>query len=75
MKTLNVHESKAQFSSLLDDVQHGEEIIIARYGKPIAKIVSLEQTEHRSLGFHPIDFKSDLLAPTQEDIIADFEGH
>jgi prevent-host-death family protein len=75
MKTLNVHEAKAQFSSLLDDVQHGEEIVIARYGKPIAKIVSLEQPEHRSLGFHPIDFKSDLLAPTEEDIIAEFEGH
>jgi prevent-host-death family protein len=36
---LNIHEAKNQFSKLLKRVQLGEEIIIAKAGKPIARLV------------------------------------
>lgn len=41
MSTVNVHEAKTQLSRLLDRVAHGETIVIARAGTPIARLVPL----------------------------------
>ncbi|HEX2172907.1 MAG TPA: type II toxin-antitoxin system Phd/YefM family antitoxin, partial [Dehalococcoidia bacterium] len=41
MQTVNVHEAKTHLSRLLERVAAGEEIIIARGGKPLAKLVPL----------------------------------
>ena len=40
MKQVNIHEAKTRLSQLLADVESGEEIVIARAGKPIARIVA-----------------------------------
>jgi prevent-host-death family protein len=40
-KTVNIHEAKTQLSKLLAKVESGEEIIIARSGKPIARLCAL----------------------------------
>lgn len=40
--TVNVHEAKTQFSHFLDRAHAGEEIIVAKAGKPYAKLVPLE---------------------------------
>ena len=37
--TVNVHEAKTHFSKLLRRVRQGEEIIVAKAGKPVAKLV------------------------------------
>lgn len=42
MVVRNIAEAKAQLSALLEAVQHGEEVIIAKYGKPIARIVRFQ---------------------------------
>jgi prevent-host-death family protein len=39
MKTVNVHEAKTQLSRLLERVEAGEQITIARAGKPVADLV------------------------------------
>ncbi len=39
MKPINVHEAKTHLSKLLERVERGEEITIARAGKPVAKLV------------------------------------
>lgn len=39
MKTANIAEAKAHFTALLAEVEAGEEVIITRRGKPIARIV------------------------------------
>ena len=39
--TVNIHAAKTQLSRLLEQVEDGEEIVIARAGKPIARIVPL----------------------------------
>jgi prevent-host-death family protein len=39
MRTINVHAAKTNLSSLLEDVQRGEEVVIAKVGKPIARII------------------------------------
>lgn len=74
MKTLSVHEAKTNLSALIEDVRHGEEVVISRYGKPVAKLVPLGEPSVRALGFYPIAFTSDLSAPTDEDVLRDFEG-
>jgi len=39
MATVNIHEAKTHLSRLLKRVEAGEEIIVARAGKPVAKLV------------------------------------
>jgi prevent-host-death family protein len=47
MDTVNVHEAKTQLSRLLDRVARGEEVIIARNGRPVAKLVPLPAPSRR----------------------------
>jgi prevent-host-death family protein len=42
MKTVNVHEAKTHLSRLLDRAHAGEEIVIAKSGKPYAKLTPLQ---------------------------------
>ncbi len=51
LRTINVHEAKTHLSQLLDDVEAGEEIVLARAGKPCARLVPLEAPAQRTLGF------------------------
>ena len=39
---INVHEAKTHFSKLLSRVGRGEEIIISKAGKPVARLVPIE---------------------------------
>jgi prevent-host-death family protein len=39
---INIHEAKTHFSRLLERVNRGEEIVIAKAGKPVARIVPYE---------------------------------
>ncbi len=41
MQTINIHAARTQLSRLVDEAAAGEEIIIARAGKPVAKLVAL----------------------------------
>lgn len=50
-QTLNVHEAKTQLSRLLERVEHGEEIVIARAGKPIARLVPVGPIRRRDRAF------------------------
>ncbi len=44
METVNVHEAKTHLSRLLDRAAKGETITIAKAGKPVAKLVPIEET-------------------------------
>lgn len=51
MTVINVHAAKTNLSRLLDDVAAGDEVIIAKHGKPIARLVSLApKLARRQLG-------------------------
>lgn len=51
MIPVNVHEAKAQLSRLLREVENGGEVVIARAGRPIARLVAYERSkEPRRLG-------------------------
>ncbi|OAN51832.1 MULTISPECIES: type II toxin-antitoxin system Phd/YefM family antitoxin [unclassified Sphingobium] len=45
--TVNVHEAKTHFSKLLDRAHAGEEIILAKAGKPYAKLVPIDAVQVR----------------------------
>lgn len=47
MKIVNVHTAKTTLSQLLAEVESGEEIVIARNGKPIARMVPYAKSELR----------------------------
>lgn len=42
MQTMNIHEAKTHLSRLIEQVAQGESFVIAKAGKPIAKIVPLD---------------------------------
>ena len=50
MPVVNVHEAKTQLSRLLSQVESGEEVVIARNGKPVARLVSVERRGRRQFG-------------------------
>jgi prevent-host-death family protein len=51
MDQVNVHDAKTQLSRLLARVEAGEEIVLARAGKPVAKLVPIARPERRPSGF------------------------
>ncbi len=53
MTTVNVHEAKTQLSRLLAQVEAGEEVIIARNGKPVARLVSCRPKGKPQFGSNP----------------------
>ena len=76
MKTVNVHEAKTHLSRLLALVSRGEEIVIARAGKPIARLVPIAASGGaRRLGIDRgrIVIAPDFDAPLPEEILAAFE--
>ena len=74
---VNIYEAKTQLSKLVDKAAQGEDIIIARNGKPVARITALK-SEKRP--FRPGSLKGkgwisdDFNAPLPDDILAGFEG-
>lgn len=57
-KQVNIHEAKTNFSKLVEEVESGAEITIARAGKPILKLVRIEEPEvNRKLGWATHLFK------------------
>ncbi len=47
---VNIHDAKTHFSKLVKRAHDGEEIIVARAGKPYARLVPLEEKKERSPG-------------------------
>jgi prevent-host-death family protein len=51
MIEVNIHEAKTQLSRLIAKVEEGEEVIIARAGEPVAKLIRADRsTQRRKLG-------------------------
>jgi prevent-host-death family protein len=51
IKTYNVGEAKTQLSSLLDEGQRGVEVIVAKNGKPVARVTKIGGVGERPMGF------------------------
>jgi prevent-host-death family protein len=74
MITLNLYEARTQLSKLVDRAAAGEEIVIAKAGKPMARLVPLEPRRPRKSGFLKGRIRiADDFDETPEEIIRDFE--
>ncbi|HEX21699.1 MAG TPA: type II toxin-antitoxin system Phd/YefM family antitoxin [Actinobacteria bacterium] len=76
MATINVHEAKTNFSKLLSRVESGEEIVIAKAGKPVAKMMPLaNKVDFRKSGSAKgrVVIKKDFFAPLPDEILKEFE--
>ena len=52
MAAVNIHEAKTHLSQLIERAERGEEIVIARAGKPVAKLVPfMAERKPRESGF------------------------
>ncbi len=59
MPVVNVHQAKTHLSRLLAQVEDGQEVIIARNGKPVARLVSVQKRGRRQ----PDIFKGKIVIP------------
>jgi prevent-host-death family protein len=76
MKTINVHQAKTQLSRLLEEVAAGQEVIIAKAGKPVARLVSLRvASKKRQLGIleGKLTVSPDFDAPLPDATLEAFE--
>lgn len=76
MKITNVHDAKTHFSQILAQVESGQEVIIGRYGHPVAKLVPYrEETKPRKLGQLADSYwESEDCWESDEDVIAEFDS-
>lgn len=77
MSTFSIHEAKTHLSRLLNRAATGEEIIIARAGKPVARLTPIEASAAArtpGLDAGKLWIADDFDAPLPEDVLRDFEG-
>ena len=79
MRTYNMHEAKTHLSRLVEQASRGEPFVIARAGRPLVKVVALEQDETvagRRLGFleGEVEVPDDFDRWGQEEVERGFEG-
>lgn len=76
MLQMNIHEAKTHLSHLLEQIEKGEEVVIARHGKPVARLVPytikpIQQRQPGSLQGN-ITLSEDFDAPLPDDIAKTF---
>ena len=74
MKTVNVHEAKTHLSRLLEEVRSGEEVIIARRGKAIARLCPLHPPARREPGLLKGKVDDAFFEPLPEEELAAWES-
>lgn len=67
MTTVNIAEAKAQLSRLLDAALSGEEVIVARAGTPLVRLVPVSPPTDRELGFLQLEVPDDRFEPLPDD--------
>ena len=77
MRMINIHEAKTHLSRIVEEVAGGESVVIAKAGKPIAKIVPLaKDASQRTLGilYGKIEISPDFDAELPAAVLDGFEG-
>ena len=77
MEIANIHEAKSQLSKLVDRAASGTDVIIARGGKPVARLTRL-QAPPRKIRFGVLKGKvkvaKDFDAALPDEVLSQFEG-
>jgi prevent-host-death family protein len=76
MRKVNIHEAKTTLSQLVQAVEAGERVMLARAGRPIAELVRVEKPRGIRLGVLkgkvPAKLMRDLIKPLSEAELAAF---
>ncbi|GAB5078877.1 hypothetical protein ARTHROSP310_20190 [Arthrobacter sp. AD-310] len=68
MGQYNVQDAKTRLSELLNLVERGEDVIIAKAGRPVARLVKIERPTRRELGFlAPLHIPDDFYEPWTDE--------
>ena len=70
---VNIAEAKAQLSRLVESVGRGEQVVIARSGRPVARLLPFDPPPTRELGFVHMDVPDDVFDALTEEELADWE--
>ncbi len=73
---INIHEAKTHLSRIVDEVAAGAEVIIAKAGKPMARLSPIQPAVRpKKLGLlkDKITVPDDFNSPLEDDVIAAFE--
>lgn len=75
-KSVGVHEAKTHLSRLIDRVRAGEDIIIERRGRPVARLVSIDDTPQPRFGTArgTVVVHDDFDDPLPDDIASGFHA-
>ena len=77
-QTVNIYEAKTQLSKLVDIASSGTDVIIARAGKPVARLTTIDQPKKKPLVYGLLEGKGwiadDFDDPLPEEIQKYFEG-
>jgi len=73
---VNIHEAKTHLSKLLARVQGGEEIVIAKGGRPVARLVPYRKVGVRTFGVDlgVFEVPEDFDAPLDPEVLESFEA-
>lgn len=77
MRQVNIHEAKTHLSRLVEEAARGDEIVIAKAGKPVARLVAIDDDlSPRPLGLlkDQIWIADDFDAPLPETVLQSFCG-
>lgn len=76
MAVVNVHQAKTQLSRLLARVEAGEEIVIARRGNPVARLVPCQPETKRQPDVlkGEVSIPGSFFGPLPEEVLAAWEG-
>lgn len=76
MKTVNIHEAKTHLSRLVDEASEGRGCVIAKAGKPVAKLIPISTARRRKPGYLKgrIKIAADFEAALSEDERKIFES-
>lgn len=76
MKQVNVHEAKTHLSRLIEAVEAGEEVVLAKAGKPVARLSPIGRRRPRRLGLLDgrLRIPDDFNAPLPESVLDAFAG-
>ncbi|MDE2150042.1 MAG: type II toxin-antitoxin system Phd/YefM family antitoxin [Gammaproteobacteria bacterium] len=73
-EVINVHQAKTHLSRLLERAHAGEEIVLAKAGKPYARLVPLKPAHQRTLGFIKGKLDPAFFQPLPEEELDAWEG-
>ena len=74
MATVNVHEAKTQLSRLLARVEAGEDVIIARRGKPVARLIACNPKRQPDVLRGRATVPDSFLDPLPDEELSSWEG-